>query len=106
MAADEVKISSLAWSNAQQFQAAALPQAGQVNASSEQLNRTLANKQLPFIFTIFLEPWSPAAPLCCCLLLARRLPGTVFQGANTSGLCSCGTRPGLSISAPLSAADT
>lgn len=46
MVADEV--SSLAKSKAQQFQAAALPQAGQVNASSEQLNGTLANKQLPF----------------------------------------------------------
>lgn len=46
MVADAV--SSLAKSKAQQFQAAALPQAGQVNASSEQLNGTLANKQLPF----------------------------------------------------------
>lgn len=46
MVADEV--SSPARSKAQQLQAAALPQTAQVNASSEQLNGTLANTQLPF----------------------------------------------------------
>lgn len=54
MVADEVKVSALARSKTQQFQAAALPQVGQVNASSEQLNRMPANKQLPvFLFVFF-----------------------------------------------------
>lgn len=42
MVADEG--SSLARSKAQQFQTATLPRVGQVKASSEQLNGTLANK--------------------------------------------------------------